>query len=101
MARLLYRPFGIVAGIIAGKLAGTLFQKLWVKLDRKSELPPADPTHRDISATRAVSAAALQAATFAGTQAAVDRVGLKWFQHLTGLWGGAKPPKDPPPPTVE
>lgn len=96
MAKLLYKPFGLVAGFLAGKLAATLFETLWIKFDRKGELPPPDVTHRDVPTARAVTSAALQAATFAGTRTAVDRVSLKWFEHLTGLWAGAKKEKDLP-----
>lgn len=92
MARLLYKPFGIVAGLIAGKLATMLFDVLWQKVDRDGEGAP-KPTQRDTTTARAVSAAALQAATFAGTKTVVDRAGLRTFEHLTGAWAGAKPEK--------
>lgn len=92
MARLIYKPFGIIAGLIAARLAATLFDVIWQKVDR-SGLGAPKPTQRDTSTTRAVSAAAIEAATFAGTKVVVDRAGLRTFEHLTGAWAGAKPPK--------
>jgi hypothetical protein len=94
MARLLYKPFGIIAGIVAGKLATTIFDKVWTKVDRSGDGTAPAATLRDTSNARAISAAALQAATFAGTRAAVDRVSLRGFEYFTGAWAGAKPPKD-------
>jgi len=100
MARLLYKPFGIIAGIIASKLAGTIFEALWARFDRTGDGTAPGPTERDTSTARAFSAAALQAATFAGTKTVVDRAGLRTFEHFTGAWAGAKPPKTDETPAV-
>jgi hypothetical protein len=66
MARLLYKPFGIIAGLLSAKLATMLFDVVWRKVDRNGEGIP-KPTQRDTTTGRAVGAAALQAATFATT----------------------------------
>jgi hypothetical protein len=93
MAKLFYKPFGIVAGLIAGKLAQQLFNVIWGKLDPEGEETGPQPKLRETSPARAVAGTALQAATFAGTRAVVDRASLRTFEHFTGAWAGDKPPK--------
>lgn len=87
--KLLYKPFGIVAGIVAGLLARRLFTALWGVLD--DEEPPRARTER-ASWSRVAAAAALEGATFAATRAVVDRAGARSFQHLVGIWPGERDP---------
>jgi hypothetical protein len=94
MAKLLYKPFGIVLALVTGRLAGALFDAIWPRLDRKGDGSVPGPTERDASAGRAIAASAVQAATFAGTKAAVDRFGVRVFHHFTGLWAGARSPEE-------
>jgi hypothetical protein len=94
MAKLLYKPFGIVLAVVTGKLAGALFDAIWPRLDRKGDGSVPGPTERNASAGRAVAASAVQAATYAGTKAAVDRFGVRVFHHLTGLWAGTRSPEE-------
>jgi hypothetical protein len=82
--KLLYKPFGIIAGVIAGRLGRKLFDSLWAKVDDQ-EKPPS-PIKGDADWRKAVGGAALEAAAFAGTKAAVNRMSAKSFHHLTGLW---------------
>lgn len=88
MAKLLYKPFGIVLALVTGKLASALFDAVWPKLDRAGDGTVPAPTEKNASAGRAVAATAVQAATYAGTKTAVDRFGVRLFYHLTGLWAG-------------
>ena len=44
------------------------------------------------NAAKAVGAAALQAAVFAGVRAGVDRAGARAFERTTGVWPGEKAP---------
>ena len=76
MARLLYKPCGVVAGILAGKLAAGVLQKLWGAAPH--------PAAREISTAKAVTSAAVTAATFAGTRTAVDRASYKTFEYFLG-----------------
>jgi hypothetical protein len=94
MAKLFYKPFGIIAGLLAGKLATKLFNALWAKIDPEGEEAGPQPKLRETPAAKAVAGTALQAATFAGTRAVVDRASLRAFEHLTGAWAGDKPPKN-------
>jgi hypothetical protein len=90
---LLYKPFGLILGILAGLLSRKLFTFVWGKLDPDSQEPPEAKT-KDTTAAKAVGAAALQAAVFAGVRAGVDRAGARAFEHTTGVWPGEKE-KDP------
>jgi hypothetical protein len=95
MAKLLYKPFGIIAGLIAGALATRIFNALWARMAPEGQEAGPQPKLRETPTAKAVGGAALQAATFAGTKAVVDRASLRTFEHLTGAWAGDKPPKDP------
>lgn len=91
MGRLLYKPFGIVLSVLASKLAARMFRATWSALDADSvDGKPPRPAQADAPAGKAVAASAIEAATYAGTQAMIDRAGMRAFQHLTGLWAGPK-----------
>jgi len=95
MGRLLYKPFGIVLGVVAGKLAASLFASIWTAIDKDStDGTPPRPGEKDAPVGKAIAATAIEAATYAGTKAAVDRAGIRGFQYFTGFWAGPKPPKD-------
>lgn len=87
--KLLYKPFGIVFGILAGLLSRRLFTVIWGKIDPDHEEPPEAKT-KDTTAAKAIGAAALQAAVFAGVRAGVDRAGARGFEKTTGVWPGEK-----------
>jgi pectin methylesterase-like acyl-CoA thioesterase len=87
--RLLYKPFGLLAGILGGRLARRLFSAIWGRID---DAEPPGPTVERASWRRVVGAAALQGATFAATRAAVDRAGAKSFAHFFGVWPGKREP---------
>lgn len=85
--KLLYKPFGIVAGIVAGILARKIFTFVWGKID--DEEPPEAKTAA-ASWPRVLAAQTLQGAVFAATRAAVDRAGARGFEHVFGVWPGEK-----------
>jgi Protein of unknown function (DUF4235) len=86
--KLLYKPFGIIAGVIGAKAGQKLFDRVWARVDGG---PPPGPKAPDASLGRVVAAQALQAASLAGAGAAADRLGMRWFHYLTGIWPGDKP----------
>jgi len=88
--KLLYKPFGIVAGILGGLLARRIFDALWGAVD--DEAPPR-PLNEPASWQRVIGAAALQGVTFSVTKAVVDRAGARGFQHVIGAWPGDGEPK--------
>jgi hypothetical protein len=83
--KLLYKPFGLIAGLIAARIGRGLFKTLWARVDRRD---PPDPTAPEAGISKVVGAAALEAATMAGVAAAADRVAAQAFHHLTGVWPG-------------
>lgn len=85
--KILYKPFGIIAGVIGAKIAQSIFKTVWSRID--AEDPPR-PTTADASLSKVVGAAALEAATTAAIGAAVDRAGARTFYHLTGIWPGER-----------
>jgi hypothetical protein len=89
--KILYKPFGIIAGLIGARIAAAIFKALWARID---EQEPPKPTTADASFPKVVGAAALEAATMAGVGAAVDRVGARAFHHLTGIWPGDRQEED-------
>lgn len=89
--KILYRPFGIIAGIIGAKLARGVFKAVWRTIDKQAP-PKASTEHATLP--KVVGAAVVEAATTAATRATVDRASLKWFHFLTGIWAGEKEPAE-------
>jgi hypothetical protein len=85
--KLLYKPFGFIAGIIAAKIGQSVFRSLWARID-SGDPPP--PTIRTASEPKVIGAAALEAATLAATRTAVNRASMRSFQYLTGIWPGER-----------
>jgi Protein of unknown function (DUF4235) len=85
--KILYKPFGIIAGVIGAKIAQSIFKTVWSRIDADD---PPRPTTADASLSKVVGAAALEAATTAAIGAAVDRAGARTFYHLTGIWPGER-----------
>jgi Protein of unknown function (DUF4235) len=84
--RLVYKPFGLLAGVLGGVLAGALFKRTWAVIAHEDEAPEA--TDRDRSWREVVAAAAIEGAVFGGVKAIVDRAGAGGFARLTGVWPG-------------
>jgi hypothetical protein len=89
--KLLYKPFGIIAGLIGARIAAAIFKAIWARID---EQDPPKPTTEGATFPKVVGAAALEAATIASVGAAVDRAGARAFHHLTGIWPGDKPEQE-------
>ena len=89
--KLLYKPFGIIAGLVAGRAAGAIFQRLWAVAAKETETPQAMEQYR--RGTEVVAAAVLKGAVFGGVKALVDRAFANEYFRRTGVWPGkvAKP----------
>lgn len=87
--RLLYKPFGLIAGLLAGRIGRALFRSLWERVD---DAPPPKPGTGQSPMAKVVAGQAAQAAVMAGTAAAVDRLFARGFHHIIGIWP-KKPPK--------
>lgn len=88
MAKILYKPFGLLVGALAGLLAGKIFEAVWALV---SDERPADADDRDADWTEVLLSAGIQGAVFATVQALVRRSGAKGFERVTGIWPGGDP----------
>ena len=84
--KLLYKPFGLLAGAGAGLVAGLVFKKVWQLASGDDDAP--DALDQDRGWTEILLAAALQGAIFAIVKAAVDRGSAEGVRRITGTWPG-------------
>ena len=85
--KLFYKPFGIVFGILAGLVSKKIFEAVWGIFDKEE---PPKPTTLQTTWPKVIGAAVVEGVTFKVTRAAVDRVGAKGFEKVTGFWPGPK-----------
>jgi hypothetical protein len=90
MSKLLFIPFGVVAGLLAGFLGKKTFDALWGLVD--DEEPP-EAEHREVEWPKLILANALQGAIFRATRAAADHGSRQAFASLTGNWPGEEAPE--------
>jgi hypothetical protein len=88
MARILYKPFGLIVSIVGALLAGVIFKRVW-RLVAHEEQPP-EPTEERRSWGKIIAAATVQGAVFGGVKAAMNRAGATGFANATGSWPGPK-----------
>jgi Protein of unknown function (DUF4235) len=86
VARLLYKPVGLVFGVLGGVLAGAVFKRIWRAVADESDAPEA--TDEDKGWLEVITAAAAQGAVFGAVKALIDRAGAAGFARLTGVWPG-------------
>ena len=87
MAKVIYKPLGLLFGILGGLVAGAVFKRVWRAVGHEEDAPNA--TDRDRGWGEVVTAAAAQGAIFAGVKAVVDRAGATAFERVTGVWPGS------------
>ncbi|MBA8793881.1 NhaP-type Na+/H+ or K+/H+ antiporter [Friedmanniella endophytica] len=87
LAKIVYRPVGLVGGVVAGIVAGAIFKRVWKIVDREHDAP--DALQAEYSWPKMLLAATLQGAIFAAVKAAIDRGGAKGFERATGEWPGS------------
>lgn len=86
MARILYKPIGLLLAVIGSLLAGAVFKRVWPGEDKT------DATDARKSWGEVLAVGVVHGAVFGGIKAAVDRAGAEGFAKLTGTWPG--PTKD-------
>ncbi|HJQ50823.1 MAG TPA: DUF4235 domain-containing protein [Gaiellaceae bacterium] len=91
MARLIYKPFGLVVGVLGGLAARAVFKRVWSAAGHEDEAPK--PTDEDKGWREVVLAAAAEGAVFGGVKALIDRAGASSFAWLTGAWPGRSKPE--------
>jgi len=88
MARLVYKPLGLLVSVAGGVVAGAIFKRIWRAVAHEDEAPEA--TDAGKSWSEVLAAAAAQGAVFGGVKALIDRAGATGFARLTGTWPGPK-----------
>jgi hypothetical protein len=91
MAKLLYKPLGILLGVLGATLGRNLFKRLWQSATGKRSLPQATDRYRSWS--EVMFAAMIRGAVLGVARAAVKRAGATGYEHLTGSWPGKVSPK--------
>ena len=86
MAKVLYKPLGILFSVLGGILAGSVFKQIWKRVSNEEDAPKA--TESEYGWKEILPAAAAQGAVFGIVKAAVDRGGAQGFQKVTGVWPG-------------
>jgi len=87
-AKILYRPWGLVASVVGGLIAGQLFQQLWKRLDPDSSEDPPTPLQSEYRLPKVLIAALVQGALFSVVRALINRGGARAFERWTGEWPG-------------
>jgi len=86
VAKLVYRPFGLLFSVLGGILAGAVFKRLWKVYSGEKDPPKAKES--EYGWKEVLPAALLQGAIFGLVKAAIDRGGARAFERLTGTWPG-------------
>jgi hypothetical protein len=84
VARILYKPVGLLLALLGSLLAGAVFKRVWPGDDA----PDAKDARKGWG--EVIAAATVQGAVFGGVKAAVDRAGATGFSKVTGSWPGPK-----------
>jgi Protein of unknown function (DUF4235) len=86
VARIVYKPLGLVFGVLGGIVAGAIFKRVWSAVAHEDEAPKATDERRGWG--EVIAAAAAQGAVFGSVKAVIDRAGATGFSRLTGAWPG-------------
>ncbi|HEY2354695.1 MAG TPA: DUF4235 domain-containing protein [Gaiellaceae bacterium] len=88
MARILYKPIGLLVSVLGAVIAGAIFKRVWkVAADEED---PQKATDQRRGWGEVLAAATVQGAVFGGVKAAIDRAGATGFERVTGAWPGPK-----------
>ena len=86
LAKIVYKPVGLVGSLVAATVAGALFKQVWKLIDGQKDAP--DALQSEYSVPKVLLSAALEGAIFAVVKAAIDRGGATVFRKATGEWPG-------------
>lgn len=88
MARLVYKPLGLVVSVLGGLVAGAIFKRVWTTVAQENDPPEATDATKGWG--EVIAAATVEGAVFGGVKAAIDRAGATGFSRLTGAWPGQR-----------
>ena len=86
LAKIAYRPIGLVGSVLAGAAAGAVVKQVWRRVADEDDTPGALESEYPLRSV--LLGAALQGVVFAVVKAALDRGGARLFERLTGAWPG-------------
>jgi uncharacterized protein DUF4235 len=86
LAKITYRPIGLVGSVLAGAAAGAVVKQVWRRLADADDAPGA--LESEYRLRTVLLGAAVQGMVFAVIKAAFDRGGARLFQRVTGAWPG-------------
>ena len=90
LAKLLYRPFGLLSGMLGGLIASLIFRQGWKHAtpsgQGQDDPPKALSTRYPLKEILIVSV--IQGALFALVKTLVDRGGARVFERFVGQWPG-------------
>jgi Protein of unknown function (DUF4235) len=86
MAKILYKPLGLVVSAVGAIVAGAIFKQIWRAVAHEDDAPKATDARRGWG--EVVTASAAQGAVVGGVKAVIDRAGATGFARLTGAWPG-------------
>ncbi|HEY5848469.1 MAG TPA: DUF4235 domain-containing protein [Microlunatus sp.] len=86
LAKIAYRPIGLVGSVLAGAAAGAVVKQIWRRVADEDDTPGA--LESEYRLRTVLLGAALQGVVFAVVKAALDRGGARLFERLTGAWPG-------------
>jgi hypothetical protein len=86
VARILYKPIGLIFSILGGIVAGAVFKRVWRAAANEDKAPKATDERRTLG--EVVTASAAEGAVFGAVKALIDRAGARGFAWLTGAWPG-------------
>ncbi len=87
LAKVTYRPVGLVAGLAAGAVAGAIVKEIWRRVADEDDAPGALQSEYPLRSV--LLAAAIQGMVFAVVKAAFDRGGARAFERIFGEWPGS------------
>jgi Protein of unknown function (DUF4235) len=87
-AKILYRPWGLVASLLGGLIAAQIFQQVWKRLDPDNPDDPPQPLQSEYQLRKILVAALIQGAIFSAVRALINRGGARVFERWTGEWPG-------------
>jgi hypothetical protein len=86
MARIIYKPLGLIVSVLGGIVAGAIFKRVWAATAHEDDAPKATDARKGWG--EILAAATVQGAVFGGVKAAIDRAGATGFAKVTGAWPG-------------
>jgi hypothetical protein len=86
--KFLYKPFSVLAKSVGTRLGKSAFDTVWERVGDSPQ--PPSPTAGRVSLARVAASSALEAATMAAIDAAIEQLTARAFHQLIGAWPGKR-----------